>query len=122
LGDGRWPTLTRMSASLPLSPLPAAVAAAEAPATPAGPRPTPGVDAYVGTAQAVPFWLMHLAAIVGVALVGWSWTGLAWAVGLYYLRMFFVTGAYHRYFSHKTYKTSRAFQFFLAFMAQTSSQ
>ena len=36
--------------------------------------------------------------------------------------MFGVTGAYHRYFSHRTYKTSRAFQFVLAFLAQTSAQ
>jgi stearoyl-CoA desaturase (delta-9 desaturase) len=36
--------------------------------------------------------------------------------------MFAVTGAYHRYFSHRTYKTSRAFQFVLAFLAQTSAQ
>jgi len=36
--------------------------------------------------------------------------------------MFFITGAYHRYFSHKTYETSRWFQFVLAFMAQTSLQ
>jgi stearoyl-CoA desaturase (delta-9 desaturase) len=81
-----------------------------------------GLDAYIGTPQALPFWLVHLGAVIGVALVGWSWSGLALAIGLYYLRMFFVTGAYHRYFSHKSYKTSRGFQLFLAFMAQTSSQ
>jgi stearoyl-CoA desaturase (delta-9 desaturase) len=36
--------------------------------------------------------------------------------------MFFITGGYHRYFSHRTYQTSRPFQFFIAFMAMTSSQ
>jgi stearoyl-CoA desaturase (delta-9 desaturase) len=36
--------------------------------------------------------------------------------------MFFVTGAYHRYFSHRSYKTSRAFQFLLAFGAQMTTQ
>ena len=55
------------------------------------------------------------------------WTGATvfdWVVcaALYVIRMFFVTGGYHRYFSHRSYKTSRAFQFFLAFMAQTSVQ
>lgn len=55
------------------------------------------------------------------------WTGATmfdWilCVSLYFLRMFFITGAYHRYFSHRTYKTSRVFQFILAFMAQTSAQ
>ena len=36
--------------------------------------------------------------------------------------MFGVTGAYHRYFSHRTYRTSRAFQFLLALLAMTSVQ
>ncbi len=41
---------------------------------------------------------------------------------LYVSRMFFVTGGYHRYFSHRTFKTSRWFQLVLAFLAQTSAQ
>lgn len=51
-------------------------------------------------------------------------TAFDWVVcfSLYFIRMFFVTAGYHRYFSHNTYKTSRLFQFFLAFMAQTSAQ
>jgi len=36
--------------------------------------------------------------------------------------MFWVTAGYHRYFSHRSYKTSRVFQFIIAFMAQTSLQ
>jgi stearoyl-CoA desaturase (delta-9 desaturase) len=36
--------------------------------------------------------------------------------------MFFITGGYHRYFAHRTYKTSRIFQFIIAFFAQTSVQ
>ena len=36
------------------------------------------------------------------------------ALALYLPRMWFVTGAYHRYFSHRSYKTSRWFQFVLA--------
>ncbi len=43
-------------------------------------------------------------------------------VTLYVVRMFFVTAGYHRYFSHRTYKTSRWFQAFLAFASQTSAQ
>ena len=43
-------------------------------------------------------------------------------VSLYFIRMFFVTAGYHRYFAHNTFKTSRWFQFFLAFMAQTSCE
>ena len=51
-------------------------------------------------------------------------TTFDWAVcvTLYVARMFFVTAGYHRYFSHRTYKTSRWFQAFLAFASQTSAQ
>jgi len=41
---------------------------------------------------------------------------------LYVVRMFFVTGGYHRYFSHRAFKTSRFFQFVLAGGAQSSFQ
>jgi len=70
----------------------------------------------------IPFWAFHLTAIVGVAMLGFSWSGLALALAFYVGRMFFVTGAYHRYFSHRTYKTSRAFQVVLAVGAQTALQ
>jgi stearoyl-CoA desaturase (delta-9 desaturase) len=68
-----------------------------------------------------PFFIMHLAPL-GALWTGARWQDWAACIGLYWLRMFAVTGAYHRYFSHRTYKTSRAFQFVLAFLAQTSSQ
>jgi len=41
---------------------------------------------------------------------------------LYAVRMFGVTAGYHRYFSHRAFKTSRVGQFLLAFLAQSSSQ
>jgi stearoyl-CoA desaturase (Delta-9 desaturase) len=44
------------------------------------------------------------------------------AIGSYYLRMVGVTAGYHRYFAHRSYKTSRVFQFLLAFLAMTSAQ
>jgi len=64
--------------------------------------------------NSVPFWGVHVAAVVGVILLGWSWWGLGLAVLLYLPRMFLATGVYHRYFSHRSYKTSRWFQFVLA--------
>src|SRR3954454_7998015 len=75
-----------------------------------------------GWLVSLPFYLVHVAAVVGVAMVGWSWKGAALAIALYYVRMFGVTGGYHRYFSHRTYRTSRAFQLVLAVLAQTSVQ
>jgi stearoyl-CoA desaturase (Delta-9 desaturase) len=72
--------------------------------------------------RSTPFFLVHLAAVAGVFWLGWSWSGLALALGLYAVRMFGVTGVYHRYFSHRTYKTSRPFQLLLALLAMTSVQ
>lgn len=69
-----------------------------------------------------PFWAVHLVAVVGIIYSGWSWTGLFLAVALYYARMFFVTAAYHRYFSHRSFKTSRLFQFILALGGSTTLQ
>jgi stearoyl-CoA desaturase (delta-9 desaturase) len=70
----------------------------------------------------VPFFTIQIAAVLGLFWFGWSWKGALLAVALYYVRMFGVTGAYHRYFSHRTYRTSRAFQFALAVLAMTSVQ
>jgi stearoyl-CoA desaturase (delta-9 desaturase) len=75
-----------------------------------------------GWLVSAPFFAVHVAAIAGVIWLGWSWTGFALAITLYYVRMFGVTGGYHRYFSHRTYRTSRWFQFVLAVLAQTSMQ
>ncbi len=67
------------------------------------------------------FLLIHLACFVAV------WTGVtprAVVLGLvlYFLRIFAIGAGYHRYFSHRAYRTSRVFQFCLAFVAQTSAQ
>jgi len=70
----------------------------------------------------IPYWGIHVLALGGIAWLGWSWLGLVLAIALYIPRMFFVTGVYHRYFSHRSYKTSRWFQFLLALGAQTTSQ
>jgi stearoyl-CoA desaturase (delta-9 desaturase) len=69
----------------------------------------------------LPFWLVHLFCFAAF-FIEFSWWYVALAFGGYFFRMFLVTGVYHRYFSHKTYSTSRVFQFVLAFLAQTSIQ
>jgi stearoyl-CoA desaturase (Delta-9 desaturase) len=75
-----------------------------------------------GWLVSLPFFGVHAAAVAGVLWLGWSWKWFALALALYFVRMFGVTGGYHRYFSHRTYRTSRAFQFFLACLAQSSLQ
>lgn len=84
--------------------------------------PTPPKKPSYSVLKNLPFVLVHLVALVGVFAMGWSWKGAALAVGLYYLRMFGVTAGYHRYFSHRTFRTSRFFQFVLAFLAVSSTQ
>jgi stearoyl-CoA desaturase (delta-9 desaturase) len=69
----------------------------------------------------LPFVLVHLAC-VAVFFVPFHWGYVALALALYYVRMFFVTAGYHRYFSHRSFKTSRIFQFILAVGAMTSVQ
>jgi len=71
--------------------------------------------------EALPFIAVHLACFAAI------WTGvhlvdLLIALGLYAVRMFGVTAGYHRYFSHRSYKTNRLFAFLLAVLAQTSAQ
>ena len=70
---------------------------------------------------ALPFVIVHLACI-GIIWTGVSAATLALCLGLYLLRMFAVTAGNHRYFSHRSYKTSRLGQFFLAFVCQTAAQ
>jgi len=43
-------------------------------------------------------------------------------VALYWLRIFAIGAGYHRYFSHRAYSTSRAFQFILAVLSQSTAQ
>lgn len=71
--------------------------------------------------RALPFLGMH-AACLAVPWVGVSPVAIAVAVALYALRMFAVTGFYHRYFSHRTFRTSRAVQFAFAVVGASSVQ
>jgi stearoyl-CoA desaturase (Delta-9 desaturase) len=70
--------------------------------------------------QAV-FWLIHLGCLLAL-WTGVSWTAVIVCAALYFIRMFAITGAYHRYFSHRSYKTSRAFQFVLGYLGCMSAQ
>ena len=71
--------------------------------------------------RVVPFIGMHVACL-GVFWVGFSWFALWTAVVLYALRMFAITGFYHRYFSHRAFRTSRPLQFVFAVLGATSVQ
>lgn len=71
--------------------------------------------------RCIPFILIHMSCLA-VFWVGWSWPALSVAVGLYFIRMFAVTGFYHRYFSHRTFRTSRVAQFIFAVLGASAAQ
>src|ERR1700722_4704922 len=67
------------------------------------------------------FLLLHLACFAAF------WTGVtprAAVLGavLYLVRIFAIGAGYHRYFSHRAYRTGRAFQFALAVLSQSTAQ
>jgi stearoyl-CoA desaturase (delta-9 desaturase) len=71
--------------------------------------------------SALPFALVHLACL-GAIWSGVTWSALAIAVALYWLRIFSIGAGYHRYFSHRSFETSRVFQFVLAALSQSTAQ
>jgi len=75
----------------------------------------------VNLVRCIPFIVLHLGCFA-VIWTGWSWFAVWAAFALYVLRMFAVTGIFHRYFSHKTYSTSRFGQFLLALWTGTTVQ
>ena len=72
----------------------------------AGQWPDDGSQRRVDWLRTLPFVCLHLACLT-VFWVGISPVAVGVALGLYLLRMFAITGFYHRYFSHKTFKTHR---------------
>lgn len=78
-------------------------------------------DQQIDWWRILPFLMMHIACIA-VIWVGWSTFSILFAVVLYVVRMFAITGFYHRYFSHKTFQTSRFCQFLFALLASTAVQ
>jgi stearoyl-CoA desaturase (delta-9 desaturase) len=71
--------------------------------------------------RVAPFIGLHLACLA-VFWVGFSWFALWTAVALYLIRMFAITGFYHRYFSHKSFKASRAMQFAFGVLGASAVQ
>jgi stearoyl-CoA desaturase (delta-9 desaturase) len=75
----------------------------------------------VDWSRVVPFVVLHLMCL-GVFWVGWSWTAVGTAAALYATRMFAITGFYHRFFSHRAFKTSRWCQFAFAVLGASAVQ
>jgi stearoyl-CoA desaturase (delta-9 desaturase) len=86
-----------------------------------GARTGEGAADGVDWLRIVPFVGMHLACLA-VFWVGWSPFAVGVAVALYGLRMFAITGFYHRYFSHRAFKTSRVGQFAFGLLGASAVQ
>ncbi len=68
-----------------------------------------------------PFFLLHVSALAAV-FTGISWPVVVFTLVTFWARVFFVTGFYHRYFSHRSFKTSRPFQFVMGVLGTLSMQ
>lgn len=90
---------------------------------PAGPASIAGtpVGHRIDWVRALPFIALHLGCLA-VVWVGVSPVAVAVAVALYAVRMFAITGFYHRYFSHRAFRTSRVVQAVFAAIGAASAQ
>jgi stearoyl-CoA desaturase (Delta-9 desaturase) len=71
--------------------------------------------------KTLPFALMHLGCLA-VFFVEFNWKVVVLCLGLYAIRMFGLTAGFHRYFSHRSYKTSRPVQFLMALLGTSALQ
>ncbi len=88
---------------------------------PRGAEETRALPETMEWGRAIPFIILHLGCL-GVIWTGWSPVAVLVCALLYVVRMFFVTGIYHRYFCHKAYKASRPVQFLFALLGLLSVQ
>ena len=80
------------------------------------------IDEKIDWWRAVPFFAVHVIAVAGMFIVPPTWNLVLLAVGLYFFRMWGIIVGYHRYFSHRSFKTSRWFQFVLALVGLSAAQ
>lgn len=71
--------------------------------------------------RCIPYLAMHLTCFAALA-TGVSPVAVAVMAGSFLLRMFAITGFYHRYFSHRSFRTGRFWQFVFAFIGAASVQ
>lgn len=82
------------------------------------PKPRPSVGQFFNV---LGITAIHVGTVVAIAR-GATWKLAALAAATYFVRMFAITAVYHRYFSHRSYKTSRGLQFLLALLGTTATQ
>jgi stearoyl-CoA desaturase (Delta-9 desaturase) len=78
-------------------------------------------DERLNVRSSLPFFAFHLIPVLAI------WTGVprsavVLAVGSYFVRMFFITAGYHRYFAHRSFRLPRWAQLVMAFGGTTALQ
>lgn len=71
--------------------------------------------------RVIPFILMHIIALLALVIES-STAAVVVCLALYWLRLFAITAFYHRYFSHRSYKTNRFWQFCFALLGNMAAQ
>ena len=69
----------------------------------------------------VSYCIFHLLAF-GVFFMPWTKTALVLFLASYSIRLFGITAIFHRYFSHRSFRMNRFWQFVFAFVATTGYQ
>ncbi len=82
---------------------------------------TRAADERVNWVSSIPFLLVHVLCL-SVIFTGITWTAAILFIVMYFGRAFFVTAAYHRYFSHKSFRLNRFWQTVFAFQAEATAQ
>jgi stearoyl-CoA desaturase (delta-9 desaturase) len=91
------------------------------PTVPAGNSLPRDPSERVNWVKSIPFLLVHVLAFL------WIFTGVSRTAAIllactYFTRMWFITGGYHRYFSHKAYRCNRFVQFLVGFGGTSCAQ
>ncbi|MGE0712395.1 MAG: acyl-CoA desaturase [Planctomycetota bacterium] len=90
---------------------------------PPPPLPPPAAPLLAGAryhrSKVLSYLLIHLLCLSAL-WVPFSWDCLAVCAGAYAFRILGITAGFHRYFAHRSYSTSRAFQLLLALWANTA--
>lgn len=106
-----------MPDSVALLPQPGTPLTAAQPAPPFGRLP----DERLRRSQVIGMAIIHVMPVFAL-FSGVTRRAAIMCFALWFIRMFFITAGYHRYFSHRSYKTNRVFQFVLAFGGGMSAQ
>ena len=75
---------------------------------------------HINRRSSIPFIALHFLPLLAF-VTGVTWKAVWLAVALYFVRILAITGGYHRYFAHRSYRLGRVSQFVLAFVRASGS-